>query len=107
MSVQGKVILDGEPVDGGVIQFVPNGGTLRKASAAITAGQYAIAEAQGPNPGKYRVEVNWSRPTGQVMSGTEDGQQREEAVPESYRRNPRQVELVPGTNQFDLVIEKP
>lgn len=56
-EVSGSVSYNGAPVQQGTINLTPIGHAGRSASASIEAGKYLIAEDQGPNLGKYRVEI--------------------------------------------------
>ena len=63
--VKGSVSFDGAPVEDGSIVFLPATGTKGPASGGtIRNGTYEIPEANGPVPGKYRVEIRASRATG-------------------------------------------
>lgn len=56
-EVSGAISLNGSPVQQGSINLSPIGHEGRSASASIEAGKYLITEDQGPNMGKYRVEI--------------------------------------------------
>ena len=59
-AVSGKVTLDGKPLESGMISFAPSGdGGAGPVSvgAVIREGSYAIARAEGPVPGSYRVSI--------------------------------------------------
>ena len=56
-EVSGSVTFKGLPVQQGTISLAPIGHSGRAASASIEAGKFLIAEEQGPNLGKYRVEI--------------------------------------------------
>jgi hypothetical protein len=103
-AVSGMVTLGGQPVDGGVIQFVPVGGDGRKASTSISGGRYDIPEARGPNLGPHRVMINWPKPTGQVSADGE-GMETVEAVPAEYHaESTLEVELQAGENTHDFEL---
>ena len=61
-AVSGQITLDGKPVDGGEIRFIPTAGM--PAWAEIVKGRYAIRASAGPSVGAARVEIRWSRKTG-------------------------------------------
>lgn len=65
VTVEGRVTLDGQPVDGGSISFLPEAAGRRPAWATIRQGRYAIAGKAGLAAGRHRVEIRWPRPTGQ------------------------------------------
>jgi len=56
--VSGTVTLKGQNLDQGTITFVSAGGDGAQASVGITNGQYALDEAKGLKPGKYRVSID-------------------------------------------------
>ncbi|MCA9223627.1 MAG: hypothetical protein KDA71_25115, partial [Planctomycetales bacterium] len=56
-EVSGAVSLNGSPVQQGSIDLSPIGHEGRAAIAPIEGGKYLITEDQGPNQGKYRVEI--------------------------------------------------
>ena len=58
-AVAGKVVVNGEPLDYGVIRFVPFGDTDGpSASVAIDQGTFSIPEQYGPVVGTHRVEID-------------------------------------------------
>lgn len=64
-TVKGTVSLDGEPIEQGVIAFVPVGDTKGSGGGAeIKDGEYSIPKDRGPSPGKHRVEITATRSTG-------------------------------------------
>ncbi|MDB5346703.1 MAG: hypothetical protein JWP89_5080 [Schlesneria sp.] len=61
-NVSGEVTLDGQPVEKGVIAFVPDGATQGPtAGAAILGGKYATPPGSGPVLGTHRVEITAHR----------------------------------------------
>jgi len=63
VAVAGTVTLDDQPLDNGVITFLPQDKKLRTAGAAIELGQYQVPAEQGLYPGKYFVAIDASDPT--------------------------------------------
>jgi len=57
VPLAGEVLLDGQPIDRGSIEFHPQGegGTLT--GGTIVNGKFEIPAIQGPKPGKYQVRV--------------------------------------------------
>jgi hypothetical protein len=109
-QVSGQVTLDGAPVDGGEIRFLPNVGL--PARADIVNGRYTIPEASGPSLGMVRVEVRWTRKTGRrvpAMAPAPPGTMIEEtaqSVPARFNRNSElQVDIASGNNQFDFALD--
>lgn len=56
-AVSGSVTLDGNVLPYGTIAFVPAGDDGRRASGLIQEGSYSIPEKNGPNLGKYKVQI--------------------------------------------------
>lgn len=62
-AMSGSVTVDGAPLKKGIITFYPIGpGTT--AGGQITEGSFDLDISRGASPGKYRVEITASRPTG-------------------------------------------
>lgn len=83
VRVQGTVTLDGKPVAGASVQFIPDGNTSRPAFAETQAdGTYQIMTkdpGDGAMPGDYKVIVTWQAPSPpQFRSGEEGGPSRQE-----------------------------
>jgi hypothetical protein len=108
-TVHGKVTLDGEPVTAGSIAFFPTADSGRKAAAAIEQGAYALAKTDGLPPGKYRVEINWPKPTGKKIASADPGMQADEmreVVPPKYNRDSTLTVEITGKDMpkdFDLI----
>ena len=111
-SVSGHVTLDGKPVDGGAISFVPLTGIEGPTVGAnIVDGSYRIPKAQGPVVGRYRVEIRWPRPTKKkvpVMAGIPDSDMRNqlaEAVPDKFHsESVLEVEIKKSRNECDFEL---
>ncbi len=77
VPVTGKVTLDGKPLAGAQVVFVPNGTKGRAASAACDAeGNYALITNtdKGVMPGSYKVQVNYiAKPDGTPITTFEEG----------------------------------
>jgi hypothetical protein len=63
-SVQGNVTIDGQPMDGGRIFFLPDGEPNGRPTAhgTLAGGKYCISASEGLKPGKHRVEIVWHKP---------------------------------------------
>lgn len=108
-EVTGQVTLDGQPIDGGEIRFLPNVGL--PARADIVKGRYTIPATTGPSVGEVRVEVRWVRRTGKqvpAMAPAPPGtmiDETAEAVPERFNRNSElTTEIQPGKNAADFAL---
>ena len=107
VAMTGKVTLDGQPVEGGVLNLIPVAGQGRKASAPIAKGRYDISQQHGPHVGRYRVEIHWPKPTGRRFAiGEEElSDQTVEVVPRKYNRQSTiQVDLLNGKNKHNFAL---
>src|SRR5688572_15059983 len=101
VPLRGTVTLDGQPVTGGSIVFMPQMAGGPKAAAAIENGAYSIPAAQGVKPGKYRVEVSWHKPTGRKIPSADPGMtadETREAIPAKYNSNSTLLVDLDGTD---------
>jgi hypothetical protein len=109
-TVHGKVTLDGEPIAAGDIQFLPTGGSSRKAAAPIEQGAYALAPTDALPPGEYRVEIRWPKPTGRKIPSADPGMQADETkevVPARYNSDSTlKVEIGGGDVEKDFALTK-
>ena len=107
-SVSGKVTLDGEPVKGGSIVFLPADTAAAKGAAEIIDGSYLIGADSGLKPGTYRVEISWFKPTGRKIPSADPGfttDETREVVPAKYNINSElTANIGAGENEhsFDL-----
>ena len=103
-SVSGKITLDGQPVEGGTIYFVPEKGPM--ASATIAGGSYSISAGErGPVLGKSTVKVEWYRDSGKKDSG--GAAISEQAIPVKYLgMTALSVEILAGLNTHDFTLTK-
>ncbi len=106
-SVRGKVTLDGQPVDGGTIAFLPAAEGVA-ADAPVRAGEYDVPADRNLRPGNYRVEVRWPKPTGKKVPSADPGftiDQTREAVPAGYNtQSTLTAELGRGENVKDFAL---
>ena len=102
VAVEGRITLDGEPVENGVIVFT--GG--RQAGGTIVNGTYEIKESQGPEAGVNKVRFSVKKGTGE-FERAEDGEMDEvfaEVLPDKYIQDTGiEVEFKAGrVGQFDF-----
>lgn len=57
--LSGTVLLDGRPLERGIVQFVPESGTGPAAVGSIAEGRFVAETAgrRGARPGRYRVRI--------------------------------------------------
>ena len=112
-SVSGTVTLDGQPIDGGAISFIPDDNAKDSASwGKIKEGYYLIRAGDGPVPGPHRVEIRWSRKTGRKTyalppaSPTEVIEEVREVVPARYNSQSKlKAEIETGENTVNFELE--
>jgi hypothetical protein len=115
-AVSGTVQLKGQPLDQGIIEFIPVGSPTEagdaatKSGAAISNGKYSIPRETGLVPGKYKVIISSGDgvnienpeeppgPTGNYVS--------RERIPAEYNAESKQEVTVAagGANQFNFDI---
>jgi hypothetical protein len=102
VPVQGKVAVDGAPVEDGAISFVPTATGLQKASGTVKNGTYSIPAAQGPNPGMYRVEVVVRKKTGRQVGTPGDAEVKMDEVAEVGTTGSLSADVKAKANTFDF-----
>lgn len=107
VAVSGTVRLDGQPLDGAAIMFIPAAGTIGpKAAAAIHAGQYVLKQDEGPAAGKLQVEIWETEPS--IAPGEKPPTKHPvERIPATYNRESTLlVETVQGgPNEFHFELK--
>jgi len=109
-AVSGRVTLDGQPLAGGAIRFIPKGGDQGAASwGRVTDGAYAIAASDGPVAGEYSVAITSEGSTEPIEGppGEEPkADDRGAEIPEIYNaRTTLQATVEPGkANSFDFPL---
>ena len=92
-SVEGTVTLDRQPLEKAVISFVPLPGTNSPtAGADVVDGQFVIPARVGVFPGRFRVTITASRPTGKKVHDPRWNQmvdEYEQYLPTRYNRTSR------------------
>jgi hypothetical protein len=107
--ISGKVSADGDPIQMGVIAFVPEDKAGRVSGGPVKDGAYAVEEPMGPTAGKYRVQIHWNKPTGKKIKNPMDPDnlidQMMEGLPEKYHAKSEltaEVSTKQTTFDFDL-----
>ena len=106
--LSGSVTVDGQPMEAGVISFLPQG-EGRVSGGPIKGGTYSITEETGATAGNYRVEIHWSKPTGKKLLDPDTGEEimdeLKEGLPDKYHKNSEltaEVSADMTTFDFDL-----
>jgi hypothetical protein len=113
-AVQGKVLLDGEPVSEGRIALRPKqpGPNARTVQAVVSEGQFQFIPAQGVVPGAYSVVITARRKTGQQLPPEEGSgevlDRYEQYLPPKYNtRTELTADISGGTNDLLFELELP
>jgi hypothetical protein len=108
-ALSGKVTVDKQPLDHGLISFLPDGEGGRVCGGPITAGSYAISEEMGATEGKYKVKINWNKPTGKKVKdawGEEIMDETKEGLPARYHADSElNAEVAAGKTTFDFDLQ--
>ncbi|NLY02237.1 MAG: hypothetical protein GXY83_39635 [Rhodopirellula sp.] len=109
--VSGTVSYDGQPIEEGMIRFVPTKDTAAPVSGAeIQGGKYTVDAKGGVPVGSHRVEVEAYRTGAAPAAGEEvpgvEGAPKEQFLPEKYNLK-SELEVTigsdgPVTEDFDL-----
>jgi hypothetical protein len=105
--VSGSVLVDGQPLKTGSINFVPEGGLGPTAGSPITDGKYQIGRSAGLWIGKNKVVIRANRKTGRKITNAMDpgatiDEQAEMLPPEYNTKSTLIKEVVAGANTFDF-----
>jgi len=95
VAFSGKVSFEGAPVEEGTITLAPLGSVEAPITASITDGAFKTTRANGPSPGKYRVEIQVIAPLSDAASAKEKA--RAEAVAKSmlFGKSPAELGVAP------------
>ena len=89
VAVKGTVLMDGNPIDDVLIQFVPTG-DASGTTVLVAAGQFHADEQQGPTPGEFSIVLSPNAPEAEqafeLMQSGERDPLKLETVPAIYRR---------------------
>ena len=103
-TVKGTVTLDGQPVDGGVITFVPADGNSQPEAVTITVGEYTVTMPVGDK----RVEIYWAPSGGGVGdTATQGREQIVQRIPAKYNAQSTLTHtVVKGEARKDFALTK-
>ncbi len=108
-AVAGTVTVDGKPLKSGGITFFPVG-EGSTSGGQIIDGAFELSAERGPSPGKYRVEITGSRPTGKTEFDIDLKKEvdiEEQFLPPRYNlKSELTCEVVAsGENKFDFPLK--
>ena len=109
-AIEGMVTVNGAPLELGMITFSPiePTGEQNSVGGKITNGAYALDATRGPLPGKYRVEIYWSKKTGKQVANADGGGTQDEMIeglPAKYNKESElttEITSWTSTANFDL-----
>lgn len=103
-TVKGRVTMDGQVVDGGLIRLVPADGNSQPADCIITGGNYSITMPVGDK----KVEIYWTKGGGgKVDTATQGTEQVIAMIPPKYNTQTELTYTVEsGTATKDFALTK-
>jgi hypothetical protein len=107
-SVSGTVTLDGNPVEHGIITFLPMEGNSGPSSGGdIVDGKYTISQKRGPSVGSNRVMFTGTHKSGrQVMLRGKVVDEWVDSFPPKYEgKTPEVCTIQPGANKLDFALQ--
>jgi hypothetical protein len=112
-SVSGIVLVDGQPLETGSINFVRFDGTGPTAGSAIENGEFSVDRSRGPLVGLNRVEIRGNRKSGRKiphpMSPKDTIDELVEAVPAEFNTSSTltwEIESGHNTRNFEIPSTK-
>ncbi len=108
--LSGKVTVDGQPMEHGLISFLPQGEGGRVAGGPITAGMYSVPEEMGATAGQYKVQINWNKPTGKKVLDVDTREpimdETKEGLPPKYHKSTElTADVSADTTTFDFDLQ--
>lgn len=107
-TVHGKVTLNGQPVDGATVEFIPEGGRP-SIGVADANGEYSLlfkADVPGAVIGKHAVRITSQRSRSGGEGDAPLVEARAETIPAKYNdQTTLSVEVTSGDNTHDFSLE--
>ena len=110
LAISGKVTLDNQPLEKGVITFISASDPNSTAGGVVEKGAYSIPYDDGLHPGTYKVSVIANQPTGREVKDPDNPKSKiaEEiqVIPDRYNRQTQlSAEVKAGaSNTFDFEL---
>ena len=108
-GISGEVSFDGEPVESGVILFIPEQGVVGPpVQIAISGGSYSAPVATGPTVGKNQVQILANRSTNKevLVQGVKTTEILQYIPAKFNEQTTLSAEIVVGSNQVDFHLGK-
>jgi hypothetical protein len=111
LPISGEVLLDGQPLDEGMIHFEPSIELKLRldTGAIISKGKYQVSAEHGLPPGKYIVSISSqtkdTRTADDVMKGAEPSTSKERIAAKYNTETTLVAEVKPGPNKLDFKVE--
>ena len=114
-SVKGTVTLDGQPLDNGYINFIPQGkgGGPNSGAEIRKDGTFSVSGEKGVIVGRNRVEIHATKKTGNKIPGVPPAvpegtliDEVAEAIPEKYNTKSTLTEMIGSEeNSIDFKLK--
>ena len=112
LTIKGKVTLDGQPIEKGMIYFTPIGDTKgTQTGGEIINGEYSVSAEKGPTIGKHKVRIRATRDTGRTEPAPMPAPEgtmvpiMENYIPDKYDlRTELEADIKAGENEIDYVL---
>jgi hypothetical protein len=107
VAVSGTVLVKGEPLDQGTIEFIPHPGVKTQSGAMITNGRFTIPAEKGLEPGTYTIKISSVEGGGPTDEpGGLPGKEPKERIPAKYNAKSKLTEEVKkGDNKFEFKLD--
>ena len=111
-EVAGRIMVNGEPLEEGIIEFLPTGETPGPSvGGVIQQGEYSIPLEKGPAVGAHHVKIEAMRKTGRQVMGGAPGEEslideRKSFIPAKYNTQTTLIaDIQPDSNRADFNLQ--
>lgn len=102
-TVKGTIALDGRPVEGGIVRFVPADGNSQPADCVITDGAYTVTMPLG----EKKVEIFWAKSASDapIDTASQGNEKIVQMIPAKYNTQTTLTHtIVKGEAQQDFAL---
>ncbi len=104
-SISGTVTYEGQPLETGFVNFLPQNGDGPTAAGEVTKGQFSVT---GIFPGKKRVQIQAADQSRTYSSPAPTPNTKDSAIfPPNAIGNNQTIEIIPGSQTLDFKLKKP